>query len=76
MSRKNDGVREFCFVATNMTLNFKSSDEVKTILDPHASYQLIPAVTEAVSMDIWQLIIDLLPHSKYNICNLGTLLLI
>lgn len=64
MYRKHDGLREFCFVATNSTINFKSSDDVKAILDPYASYQVIPAVTSVLSLDIWQLIIDLLPLSK------------
>lgn len=63
MTKKSPHPREFTFVATNLSLNFRTASDIKEMLDPRASYQVIPSIAEVFSGDVWQIVLDLLPYS-------------
>jgi hypothetical protein len=61
----HESSRELTITATNLTTNFTSSSDVKDMVHQKASYQVIPAIPEIFSLDIWSLLIELLPLSQY-----------
>lgn len=64
MDKKYDNYKSFSLVSTNIGINFSSPHEVKQMLDPNASYQLIPSIADVFSDDVTSIILSLLPMSK------------
>jgi hypothetical protein len=65
MISKPDNAKLYTVVATNASLNFQTSSQVIEMLDPHASYQVIPSVPEVFDKSVWDIIVDLLPKTEY-----------
>lgn len=64
MNQMPKAIQEFTFVATNLGINFTSSNDIVPMLDPTASYQVIPAVTEVFHSNIWHVVGPLLEKTK------------
>lgn len=65
MDKKVDHHRRYSLVSTNIGINFSTPSDVQQMIDPNASYQLIPSIAEIFSEDTTSIIISLLPMSKY-----------
>lgn len=63
-SQMPTATQDFYFVATNTGINFTSSMDIEAMLDPNASYQVIPAITEVFPHNIWEVLTPLLEKSK------------
>ena len=64
MEKNPDNFKHYSLVSTNIGINFSTPQEVKLMLDPNASYQLIPSIVDVFSDDVTSIILGLLPMSK------------
>lgn len=64
MEKNPDNFKRYSLVSTNIGINFSTPQEVKLMLDPNASYQLIPSIVDVFSDDVTSIILGLLPMSK------------
>lgn len=64
MDKNFDNFKRYSLVSTNIGINFSTAQEVKQMLDPEASYQLIPSIADVFSDDVTSIILGLLPESR------------
>ena len=57
--------RLFRICATNMTWGWNSLQQLTTLLEPTASYQIIPNASSYFSPDLHSILSELRPYSKY-----------
>lgn len=62
---KTGNIPIYTFNIVNPTLNFKDIYGIKPWLDTSASYLLLPAIPSHALLNPWQIVLKLLPLSKY-----------